>query len=212
MTSKNTKTAVPFFKEKIKKEDKIKIKNSRNLFKDVNQGVEKISIAYNERLKNPGKFIKVFKNRFNKLSDNIILGKKYQTFNRKVKEIRWKRFFKLFIYILLSITIIAVTNITLLQNFKLAIDEYFDQNPDIKDKKIIEIIKGILNSFIEKMNQLSLIQRLLVGTIFLNTIVNQIPVAYDKADYSISKPFFEMLQNIFQNLFKLENSRIISTS
>ena len=117
----------------------------------------------------------------------------------------------MFVYTLLALTIVAVTNMTLLEKFTSSINEYIETTPDIKDRKIVEILKSITNRFTEKMKELSILQRLLTGTIFINTVVNQIPTLYKDSGNATSLPFFEMLKRLFMNLVSLENKNIIDT-
>lgn len=193
---------------KIKKsapiKDKIRIKNAKNLFKDINDGAKQVVIDYNRRDKYPNKFKRTFKEKiFDKLSSSVILSKKYEETGKKKKSV--KQVLKLIVYALLAITIVAVTNLSLLKAFSSSIKEYLEATPDIKDRSIVKILKDIIDIFTQKLEQVSILQRLLMGTVFINTLVNQIPTLYEEAGNTISLPFFEMLKRFFTNLVTVEN-------
>lgn len=187
---------------------KIKIKNAKKLFKDVNDGAKEMIIAFDKRKENPNKFKRVFKEKiYDKVSTNVLLGKKYE--GKTKTKMRLQKIGKLIVYTLLSITIIAVTNIILLDKFSSAVTEYVEKTADIKNIKTITIIKEIFQLFVTKLKELTVLQRLLVGTLLINTFANQIPVAVSRADQVSDAPFFEMLRDVFKNLVTLESKKII---
>lgn len=189
---------------------KIKIKNAKKLFKDVNAGANEMLIAYEKRKDNPNRFRRVFKEKiYDKISSNVLLGQKYEGKTKAKRKLQ--KIGKLIVYTLLSITIIAITNMLLLEKFSSAVNEYVEKTSDIKDKKVLVVIKEIFQLFVNKMKELTVLQRLLVGTLLINTFVNQIPVAIKRANQASDAPFFEMLRDVFKNLVTLENKRIIQT-
>lgn len=194
---------------KIKKsapvKDKIRIKNAKNLFKDINDGAKQVVIDYNKRDKYPNKFKRTFKEKiFNRLSTSVILSKKYEETGKNKKSV--KQVLKLIVYTLLAITMIAVTNLSLLKVFSSSIKEYIETSPDIKDRGIVKSLKDMIDIFTRKLEQVSILQRLLMGTVFINTLVNKIPSLYEDAGRAISQPFFEMLKTMFTNLVSVENT------
>lgn len=191
-------------KKSVPVKDKIRIKNAKNLFKNINDGAKQVIVDYNRRDKYPNRFKKTFREKiFDKLSSSVILSKKYEDVGKKKKSV--KQVLKIIVYTLLAITIIAVTNLPLLKTFSSSIKEYIETAPDIKDRGIIKILKDIIDIFTQKLEQVSILQRLLMGTVFINTLVNQIPTLYEEAGNTISLPFFEMLKRVFSNLVTVEN-------
>lgn len=191
-------------KKSVPVKDKIRIKNAKNLFKNINDGAKQVVVDYNRRDKYPNRFKKTFREKiFDKLSSSVILSKKYEDVGKKKKSV--KQVLKIIVYTLLAITIIAVTNLPLLKTFSSSIKEYIETAPDIKDRGIIKILKDIIDIFTQKLEQVSILQRLLMGTVFINTLVNQIPTLYEEAGNTISLPFFEMLKRVFSNLVTVEN-------
>lgn len=198
------------FKPKKKFKDNfnvIKIKNFKKFSEDAEESVKEINFAYNNRQKDENgfkHFRNVFKDKFKKLSENVILGNKYNKFVNKKKG-GSKNIYKIVIYILLTITVLSVKNMELIKTFVDSTREYLNSvSPD--NREFTTGFVKIITIFYDKLKELTILKRLLVGVIFTNTIVNDIPSSIENVDFMTQLPYFEMLKRTLENLVKVETS------
>ena len=182
--------------------NRIKFKNYKQFAKDSVDGAKDIIEAYTNRKKEGyNKFKKVFNDRIKKLSDNAILQKVYKEGNNKYTP--FKKSFKLLVFLLLSIAIISVKNIELLKAFYESIKEFINTT-DFKNKKINENMKIIIDLFINQITKLSILKRLLVSFIFINTLVNDIPRVVHDSKMVGELSIVETIKKSLENLVKIE--------
>ena len=202
--NKNTVKKVTFkkiFPKNSVFKNKIKFKNYKQFAKDSVDGAKEIVHSYNMRKKEGyNKFKKVFNDRIRRLSENAIIEKVYQKGTNKHS---FKKSFKLLVFLLLSITIISVKNIEILKAFYEAIKDFID-NTDFKNKKINENMKTIIELFINQITKLSILKRLLVGSIFVNTLVNDIPRVINDSKIVGELSIVETIKKSLENLVKIE--------
>lgn len=186
----------------------ISIKNPDAL-KSFSKHVSQIEIDYDRRNLPDGakKFNQSIKKGFGYMKKAVSIDRKLF---KDIKKPSVKVIVRNIVYILLSITIIAITNTVLIEKMIDAYQLYIAENPDFKQKNLVVGLQGYVRVLGRKLNEVSVLRRVLIGTIFVYTIVEIIPQVIEKRQSYANFGVVKMFKTLVENLVKFESNKVFA--